>query len=84
MIHNNLHYLAATITFGVQVGWGLSGPSSLALALKIPGPGLLCLDPARIEDPCHSVGCQSIPGAVLLRRAQNLPVYVLRPDGALK
>ena len=24
------------------------------------------------------------PGAVLLRRAQNLPVYVLRPDGALK
>ncbi len=24
------------------------------------------------------------PEAVLLRRAQNLPVYVLRPNGALK
>ena len=24
------------------------------------------------------------PAAVLLRRAQNLPIYMLRPDGALR
>lgn len=83
MSHNNLHYFAAVTMFGDRVAGGAGPPGSCA-SFQDTRP--------RNDVPCPvknggftSFRWMSVhPEAVLLRRAQNLPVYVLRSDGALK
>ncbi len=83
MSHNNLHYLAAATIFGDRVTGGAGPPGSYA-SFQDSRPR------NDVPRPVENRGFASFrwisvhPEAVILRRAQNLPVYVLRPDGALR
>ena len=83
MTHNNLHYLAAVTI--LAAGWlEAAGPLSPALAFKVPDLGFDMPRPVENRGSM-SFGWMSVsPEAGLLRRARNLAVYVLHPNGALK
>lgn len=83
MRHNNLHYLAAATIFGDRVTGGAGPPGSYA-SFQDSRPR------NDVPRPVENRGFTSFrwipvhPEPVLLRRAQNLPVYLFRRDGALR
>ncbi len=83
MAHNDLHYLAAVTMFGDRA-FGGTVPPSFCASFQDSRPKNDV--PRAVENRgSTSFGWMSVhPEAVLLRRAQNLLFYLLRPGGGLK